>query len=194
MLIEKHRAGLRIIANALNYFLGCPSPECDYISLVKRKHNASIHFLNSSSGLRMAMPRKYCEYDDYLNPRMLERHRMRCHIGSPLQRGQHDCSQILVAERRTSRGQTIYTSPKTYRFLKPNPQSQTQIYTILVKFASLRSPFVRTHALLRRYYLRGQRKLQVLQKKAKVSCVLSSSSSPDKHYSCLSLIPMQCLS
>lgn len=60
---------------------------------------------------------------------MLERHRMSCHIGSPLQCGHHDCSQILVAEPEKSRGHMHYGSLRNHfeLYFNQNLQSsQTQ--------------------------------------------------------------------
>lgn len=93
---------------SFEYASGCPWPDCKYTSLVK--YHMSIHFLTVYLNCVWQCPEKGCEHCVYLKPRMLERHRMSCHIGSPLQCGHPDCSQVFVADTWTSRGHMNYAS------------------------------------------------------------------------------------
>jgi hypothetical protein len=92
----------------LRICLGCPWPECDYTS--SAKYHVSTHFLTVHLNCVWQCPEEGCEYCVYLKPRMLERHMLSCHIGSPLQCGHHDCSQVFIADTWTSRGHVNYAT------------------------------------------------------------------------------------
>jgi hypothetical protein len=92
------------------YILRCPWPGCECTSSKDHKYAISAHFLSVHLNCVWQCREKGCEYCGYLVPEHLERHRMNCHVGSPLQCGHHDCNQVLVGETWGSRGHTIYAT------------------------------------------------------------------------------------
>lgn len=89
-----------------NQCFSCPWPECEYTS--PWKPCLTLHFATVHLKCVWQCPEKGCEYCAYLSPYPFERHRMHCHIGSPLQCGHKECSQVRVAQPQISRGHMYY--------------------------------------------------------------------------------------
>ncbi|KIV77951.1 hypothetical protein PV11_09724 [Exophiala sideris] len=80
----------------------CPWPGCECRNV--STYDIISHFLSSHLNCVWQCPEKGCEYCGYLEPHLLERHRLHCHVGSPLQCGHDGCDQVLLQDPSASRG------------------------------------------------------------------------------------------
>lgn len=93
--------------------LWCPWPDCQH-STGGHTYRIVNHFLSVHLNCLWQCPEKGCEYCCYHQPNRLERQRMSCQIGSPLQCGHSECKQTSVSEVSASRGHMSYASLRNH--------------------------------------------------------------------------------
>lgn len=97
-----------------NSKLHCPWPGCECTSFLSHRYWMTTHFLSAHLNCVWQCREKGCEYCCYLTPEYLERHRMHCHVGSPLQCGHQNCNQVLIRESYASQGHTTYATLRNH--------------------------------------------------------------------------------
>ncbi|KAI1608507.1 hypothetical protein EDD36DRAFT_101425 [Exophiala viscosa] len=101
------------------YHISCPWPGCEYVVHIRSfttrsrdhgsaRYSISVHVLAHHLSCVWQCPEEDCAYCVYRLPWRLERHRLNCHVGSPLQCGHQNCNKVLVDQPLLSRGHTVY--------------------------------------------------------------------------------------
>src|SRR2546421_2965871 len=200
------------------YILRCPWPGCECTSWTK--YAISAHFLSVHLNCIWQCREKGCEYCGYLVPEHLERHRMSCHVGSPLQCGHHDCNQVFIRETWRSRGHTNYAalrdhfeiyfnqnlqSPRTqpsntdsdlqylsevHELQKPLPSEAEYMERFTGRSFSYLSQDHRTYRLKQNYNLLAVHEIQCGDIEVRGSKTCTGFSYGDHHFQCADSVPL----
>jgi hypothetical protein len=108
--------------------LHCPWPDCQHtINYTKFRitEPITIHLLAHHLNCVWQCPEPGCEYCGYLSPGNLERHRIYCHVGAPLQCGHSHCKRVFVGWTWESRGHAKYATLREHIETHFNQDLQT---------------------------------------------------------------------